>query len=151
MRPIHHLTAPCIRWLSCDHRQAPRIVLLAAVPVFMVKGIAQTPHLVYSSERSGQCQVYHVPLPGTVDQGMPVRGHVPRPTRKKARVPTEGLLLRGSRTSSLPAVCVGLDPALTSTREMNIVNRQTITRVLVAHGFLEIWRRRVSLPISSLS
>jgi transposase InsO family protein len=44
----------------------------------------------------------------------------------------------------------GLDPASASRRQIDRVNRQAITRALVAHGILEIRSRRVSLPVRSL-
>lgn len=44
----------------------------------------------------------------------------------------------------------GLDSASASKRRTDQVNREAITRALVAHGILEIRSRRVSLPVRSL-
>ncbi|MGH8244994.1 MAG: hypothetical protein ACREUU_01025, partial [Gammaproteobacteria bacterium] len=43
-----------------------------------------------------------------------------------------------------------LDPTSVSQRQIDAVNRQAITRALVAHGILEIRSRRVSLPVRFL-
>jgi len=44
----------------------------------------------------------------------------------------------------------GQDPASASKGQINAVNRNAITRALVAHGILEIRSRRVSLPVRPL-
>jgi hypothetical protein len=44
----------------------------------------------------------------------------------------------------------GQDPTSATKVQINTVNRNAITRALVAHGILEIWSRRVSLPVSRL-
>lgn len=145
MQPIRHFMAPCIRWPSCNHRRALRIVLLAAIPLIMLKGISQTPRLAFSSERSGRCQVYHVPLPGNADQGMPVRVTCAWADSQESSRPDCGPI--GKRIAyefGASCVCRARTGVDVEARDEHRQPAQAVARVLVAHGLLEIGRRGVS-------